>query len=180
EEMRVRIRARHGAELRRQQSKTEPVAHVIRQDGWRKMLFDTQRRETVLLVLPEKINDGFVDRLKTSLQSNNGVLTVLSTCHMETYPEGFLQFLSEQRAEMFSLPDFLEDQDLWLEFIGYLGESRKVTSVWYGQNCFFLEKLPAVSQVLPRVPFNYIARYSTGRPQISRAVPCLSSGLESG
>jgi glycosyltransferase involved in cell wall biosynthesis len=159
EEMRGRIRALHGEKLRTRESKGAPPAPAIRKDGWRKLLFDGPRRETGLLILPEKVNDLFVERLRKSIEPKTQVLTVLSTCQMETYPLDFLNFLSEYKSEMFSLPDFLEEQDLWLEFIAYLGESRNVIEVWYGQNGFFIDKLSAISKLLPSCALNYISRY---------------------
>jgi len=178
-EMRERIRARHGRKLRMQESTTEPVAPVIHKDGWGKLLFDRQPRQTGLLILPEKINDAFVDRLKSSIRSKNQVLTVLSTCQMESYPAEFLSFLSEHKSEMFSLPDFLEDQELWLEFIAYLSESRNVVDIWYGQNWFFVDKLSAVSKLFPQCSFNYVSRYSADHGHASRGASLVSSAQES-
>lgn len=137
----------------------EPPAPALIKDGWKRLLTGHPRREAGLLLLPEQINDAFIDNLRHSLGAP-APLVVLSTCQMETYPAEFQTFLSERGAEMFSLPDFLEEKSLWLEFINYLSASRKIATIWYGQNGFFLENFSTVSEAFPDASFNYISRYT--------------------
>jgi hypothetical protein len=143
---------------------SESPAPALNKHGWKRLLTGDPRRETGLVVLPEQICDSFIDKLNRSIDSLSAPLVVLSTCQMETYPAEFLDSLCGRRAEMFSLPDFLEDhRELWLEFIVYLSQSRIIKNVWYGQNVFFVDNLPSISPAYPNASFNYISRYTVSQ-----------------
>ena len=159
-QMKERIQSRHAEVLAKLKSTKQPDA-IITKDGWRRMLPVPRRKKTTLLILPEIVNDRFIDRLSGALESISGSLTVLSTCQMETYSQDFIALLQQRHAELFSFPDFLEQQELWLEFVRYLAEAREITQVLYGQNPFFLDNLPALKQLFPSHALTYLSRYAT-------------------
>jgi len=165
DDMTARMRERYPelyAGLDTGKAQTPPT---IDENGWRRLLTSGKRRETAgLVLLPEQVNESFIDGLKKSIAGISAPPVVISTCEMDSYPAEFLSWLRELKSELFSLPDFLEQRQLWLEFISYLGATRNIPTIWYGQNAFFVENLDAVSKTFPDAALNYISRYAVPAP----------------
>ena len=87
------------------------------------------------------------------------MLIAVATCEIDAFPTQLLELFAKHKAQMFCLPDFVEERELWPEFIAYLDETRQIAEVIYGQNPIFLEMLPALSAHVPNRVFTYIPRY---------------------
>jgi hypothetical protein len=159
EEMQKRMRARHQF-VKGEQPPRQCATPAITRSGWRQLVSGRHRQDSVLLLLPEQINGAFEEKMKNHLSSVDASIIVLSTCQIETFPPEIQSFWRERGAQQFSLPDFLEDENLWLEFIKYLGESRNVTYIMYGPNEFFLSNLSRISEACPGAALNYVSRYT--------------------
>lgn len=165
EEMIRRMGERHQTALKERADWPQPTPQ-IRKDGWLKLVDCFAPGDARLLVLPEKINDEYIkglDRLLSSPGDEAPLLIVLSTCQFETYGKELSDLLAKFKHITFSLPDFLEERELWLEFVKYLAKSRNIVETFFGQNFFFVDKLDEIKACLPESSFHYISRYSRAK-----------------
>lgn len=159
EKMKKRIFARHKEKIEEALKAEQDQPIAVFKDGWRQMLTERHRGDRSLCLLPEQVNDAFIERLRHWLSSHREILTAVATCEVDAYPSRFLELFAEYKAELFCLPDFLGSRDLWPEFVAYLQATRQIQEVLYGQNPTFLEMLPSFAKAFPNSVLTYIPRY---------------------
>jgi glycosyltransferase involved in cell wall biosynthesis len=168
DEMRRRIRARHRFKLwKNKLMRKRSVASSLRRDGWRRLLGAQEFQNIRLVVLPDKLNDAFIEGLNDAIGASDGEIVFVSTQQIDlsmsqenpepAYPQG----LKIGSSNTFCLPNFLDNKELWLEFIHYLIRSRSIREIFYGQNLFSIEQFPELSAMLPDCCFNYISNHRT-------------------
>jgi O-antigen biosynthesis protein len=168
DEMRKKLRRKYQSLLPESVPSAPGPGVNIQEDGWRRLSFNRLSPQESLIILPERSNEVFcnglmswvVERANSKAEQSRWRMSVLATCPIDSYAEELIGLLRKSSVCFFSLPEFLEDSELWLEFAVYLVQSRQIETVLYGQNTFFIDKIELLETSLPNCEFNYIARYN--------------------